>query len=177
MATVRVGDIMIPLDQYPHVLYTYTLQQAIEVIENSELNVGGRKSLPRSVLIFDENYQLMGMIRRRDILRGLEPEFLLDKPLEYRKKLFDVKVDPNLSELSYDKIIKGARENAKLPVSRFMKPIEVTVDYEDHIFKAIYEMNSRRLDLLPVMRNNEVIGVIRTVDVFHEVAKLLKEDQ
>ena len=173
MPNKRVGEIMIPLEKYPHIQHKTTLLQAIEVMENSVIDIHDQKVLPRSLLIFNDKYQLMGMIRRRDILRGLEPEFLAEKPLEYRKKLFDVKIDPNLSELSYDHMMKEVRDRAKLPVTQFMKRIDVTVDQEDHIFKAIYEMNSNRLNLLPVVKNNEVVGVVRTVDVFHEVAKLL----
>jgi CBS-domain-containing membrane protein len=141
------------------------------LIETSELERDGRKSLPRVVLVFDEKYQLMGMVRRRDILRGLEPDFLSQKPISYRRKLFDVKVDPNLSEISFDKIIFGVRERAERPVSEVMIPIETTVDYEDHIVKVIYEMNQHDLSILPVLRDNKVVGVVRTVDVFHEIAK------
>jgi CBS-domain-containing membrane protein len=171
MENIRAKDVLIPIDQYPHIPYWFTLRQAMMLIETSELERDGRKSLPRVVLVFDEKYQLMGMVRRRDILRGLEPDFLSQKPISYRRKLFDVKVDPNLSEISFDKIIFGVRERAERPVSEVMIPIEATVDYEDHIVKVIYEMNQHDLSILPVLRDNKVVGVVRTVDVFHEIAK------
>jgi CBS-domain-containing membrane protein len=171
MENIRAKDVLIPIDQYPHIPYWFTLRQAMMLIETSELERDGRKSLPRVVLVFDEKYQLMGMVRRRDILRGLEPDFLSQKPISYRRKLFDVKVDPNLSEISFDKIIFGVRERAERPVSEVMIPIEATVDYEDHIVKVIYEMNQHDLSILPVLKDNKVVGVVRTVDVFHEIAK------
>jgi CBS-domain-containing membrane protein len=171
MENIRAKDVLIPIDQYPHIPYWFTLRQAMMLIETSELERDGRKSLPRVVLVFDEKYQLMGMVRRRDILRGLEPDFLSQKPISYRRKLFDVKVDPDLSEISFDKIIVGVRERAERPVSEVMIPIETTVDYEDHIVKVIYEMNQHDLSILPVLRDNKVVGVVRTVDVFHEIAK------
>ena len=31
---------------------------------------------PRAVLVFDEKYQLMGILTLRDIIKGLEPRFL-----------------------------------------------------------------------------------------------------
>jgi predicted transcriptional regulator len=171
MKTIRAGDIMIPLDQYPHIPYWFTLRQAMIAMETAELEREGRKSLPRVVLVFDEKYQLMGMVGRRDILRGLEPDFLLEKPVKHRMQLFDVKVDPNLSEISFDKIIAGVRDRAERPVSEVMVPIAATVNYEDHIVKVIYEMNIHNLSLLPVLKDNKVVGVVRTVDVFHEIAK------
>jgi CBS-domain-containing membrane protein len=173
MEVKRAGDIMIPLDEYPHIPYWFTLRQTIAELENTVLEIQGRKSLPRAVLVFDEKYQLMGTARRRDILRGLEPEFLTDRSLDARKRMFNVKVDPNLSELSYEKLLEGIRKQAERPVREVMQPILTTVDHEDHVIKVIYEMVDHNLSLLPVMKDNKVVGVVRSVDLVHEVARLL----
>ena len=173
MEMKRAGEIMIPLDEYPHLPYWFTLRQATAELEKSEVEIDGRKSLPRAVLIFDEKYQLMGMARRRDIMRGLEPEFLMAKPIESRKTMFDVKVDPNLSELSYDKLLEGMRRQAERQISDVMRPIVATVDFEDHLVKIIYEMVDRGLSLLPVLKEGKVVGVVRSVDAFKEVAEIL----
>ena len=173
MEMKRAGDIMIPLDDYPHLPYWFTLRQATAELEKSEVEIHGRKSLPRAVLIFDEKYQLMGMARRRDIMRGLEPEFLLGRPIESRKTLYDVKVDPNLSELSYDKLLQGMRRQGQRPISDVMRPILTTVDFDDHLVKVIYEMVDRGLSILPVLKEGKVAGVVRSVDAFREIAEIL----
>jgi CBS-domain-containing membrane protein len=173
MEMKRAGDIMIPLDEYPHLPYWFTLRQATAELEKSEVEIDGRKSLPRVVLIFDEKYQLMGMARRRDIMRGLEPEFLMSRPIESRKTLFDVKVDPNPSELSYDKLLQGMRRQAERPISDVMRPILATVDVEDHLVKVIYEMVDRGVSVLPVLKEGKVVGVVRSVDAFREIAEIL----
>ena len=175
MKDIRAKDVLIPLDKYPHVPYWFTLRQAMVEIVSAEIDIHGHKSLPRAVLIFNEAYQLIGMVRRRDILKGLEPKFLLERPLQYRKKLFDVQVDPNLSLLSSDDFWKGVQEQAERPVSDIMIPIERTVESGDHIFKVIYEMNEYDLHLMPVLENKQVVGVVRTVDVFNAVYKLVME--
>jgi len=169
----RAEEIMIPLDKYPHVPYWFSLRQVMAVMEKTEFEINGRRSLPRFSLVFDEEYQLIGIVRRRDILRGLEPEFLTSKSLEYRKKLFDVKVDPNLSELSYDKLIKGVKEQAERPVSEVMRPIQATVSHDDHIVKVIYELVDTNVSLVPVLKEGQVVGVVRSVELFHEVASLI----
>ena len=173
METKRAGNLMIPLDRYPHIPYWFTLRQALVEMEKSELEINGRKSLPRVVLVFDDTYRLLGTVRRRDILRGLEPSFLTSQPLEYRKKLFDVKMDPNLSMLSPERLLEGLRERAERPVRDVMQPIKVTVDFHDHLVKVIYELVDNNLSLLPVLQNGKVVGVVRSVDVFHEIAQLL----
>jgi CBS domain-containing protein len=173
MENTRACDVMVPLDKYPHIPYWFTLRQAIVEMENSELEIDGRKSLPRMLLVFDEKYQLMGMARRRDIMRGLEPEFLRDKPLQHRKKLWDLQADPNLSELSFGRVMDAVKRLAEQPISEVMIPIEATVDYNDHIVRVIYEMNKHNLSLLPVLKDDKVVGVVRSVDVFHVVAEIL----
>ncbi len=173
MEDTRIKDIMIPLDQYPHVPYWFTLLQGMATMEKSQIDFKGRTSLPRVLLVFDENYQLCGWVRRRDILRGLEPEYLESRSLDYRKKLFDVQVDPNLAEISHEKILKGYKERSNKQISEVMSSIDMTLDFEDHIMKAIYEMVNYDLSLIPVMKNDKVVGVVRSVDIFHEVAKML----
>jgi predicted transcriptional regulator len=169
IAGKRAGDIMIPLDSYPHIPHWFTLRQAMAEIENTIIEIDDQKSLPRIVLVFDEKYNLMGMVRRRDILRGLQPDYVSSKSGD-SKKLFNVEVDPNLMEMSYDILIKNIKDRAEQPVSKVMIPITKTVEYEDHIMKVVHEMVTYNLSLLPVLCVSEVVGVVRSVDVFHEIA-------
>lgn len=174
METKRAGDIMIHMDEHPHIPHTSTLRQAIAEIENAEIDIHGRKSLPRVLLVLNDSGGLIGIVRRRDILRGLEPEFLSTKPLQYRRKLFDVKVDANLAELSFEQLVKNFHERAEKPVTSVMISDVKTVDYDDHITKIIYEMIANDVPLLPVILKDKVVGVVRSVDVFSEIAKYLK---
>ncbi len=170
MEAKRACDIMIPLEEYPHIPYWFTLRQAMAEMESSQLERDGRKSLPRGVLVFDERYQLLGMARRRDILRGLEPEFM---SFHHQRQPFDLAVDANLTELSFDKIASALRERAERPVSDVMLPVKVTVQAEEHIFKLVYEMTQSNLSFVPVLQGGKVVGVVRTVELFHEIARLI----
>jgi len=173
MAFKQAGDLMIPLDEYPHIPYWFTLRQTIAELESSVIEIEGKRSLPRWILIFDEKYQLLGTARRRDILRGLEPDFLTHHPLEVRKDMFSVEIDPNISELSYDKLVEGMRKQAERPVSDVMNPIITTVDYEDHLMKVIYELVDHNVSMVPVLKEKKVVGVIRSVDLLREVVRIL----
>jgi CBS domain containing-hemolysin-like protein len=173
METRRVGEIMIPLDHYPHLPVWSSLLEAIRMMYESQLDHRGRKSLPRVILLFDLDGSISGFVRRRDLMRGLEPKFLVSQPLEYRMKPFDVQVDSNLSELPIDKVVKGIREQVDRPVSDLMHPVDRTIDFDDHLLKAVYEMVNHSLSILPVIQDHKVVGVIRTVDVFHELAELV----
>jgi CBS-domain-containing membrane protein len=174
---IRVRDFMIPVDRYPSVRDNAPLREAVAVIENAQLEVELRKSLPRALLVFDGIHVLVGTVRRRDILRGLEPRFLVSQPLEYRRKLFDVAVDPNLAELSFDRVIQGIREQADRPVSDVMQPLQSILSADDHLMKAVWEMVSYDLTLIPVVEGKSLVGVLRSVDAFHQVARLLKKQE
>jgi CBS domain-containing protein len=170
----RVAEVMIPLDRYPSVRPDDTLRRAVSVIEDSHLEVGRRRSLPRVLLVVENGEELVGILRRRDIMRGLEPRFLVSQRMEYRKKFFDVAVDPNLSELPFDRVVKGIQAQADRPVRDVMRGVEATIQPDDHVMKAVYEMVSLNQSLIPVVQDGRVLGVIRSVDVFHELAQLLR---
>lgn len=170
----RVREVVIPLARYPSLRDTATLAEAVALMESAVLDVDGRQSLPRVLLVFDEIEVLVGYVRRRDLMMGLEPRFLVVQPLAYRKKLFDVAVDPNLSELSHDRVEQGIREQGGRPITDVMRPIETVVQADDHIMKAIYEMVSQDLSLIPVVDGGRLVGVVRSVELFHEMALVLR---
>lgn len=169
----HLRDIMIPIESYPSVPDTASLREAVQLIASAQLEVELRKSLPRCLLVFDGIGILVGYVRRRDLLRGLEPRFLLSRPLEYRNKPFDIAIDPNLAELPFDRMINGIRDQGARRVSDVMRPIEAILAADDHVMKAVSTMVSLDLSLIPVVDRKDLVGVVRSVDVFNEMAKLL----
>lgn len=176
MKDVRAGDVMIDLEKYPHVPYWFTLRQAMAEFEGTAIEINGQVSLPRVLLVFDEKYNLMGMLRRRDILRGMEPRMLAQLSDEDRLEMFDSAKDPSFSKVPFDKILEGVENQAEQEIGEFMIPIETAVDYNDHIFTIIYEMNFQDTYLLPVLKDGTLIGVVRTVDVFRKMAEYMIGD-
>jgi hypothetical protein len=164
---------MVPLEEYPSIPNTLTLGGAIAEMSVQILRKG-QASLPRVALVFDERSgDLLGMLRRRDVMRGLEPSFMLSGSQEYERKLFNVDVDPNLAELPHDKFVAGIRKRASRPVSEFMIPIKATINHDDHIMTAICEIVDQNTSLLPVLKDNSVIGVVRSVELLDELALII----
>ncbi|MFC1563356.1 HPP family protein [candidate division KSB1 bacterium] len=173
MEKVLVSDIMIYLDEYPAVINTATIREVIEKMETFQITVNESKSLPRVILVLDKKDRLVGFVRRRDILAGLEPSFLQSKMLKYQKKLFDIKIDPGLSELSFETLIKGLKSRCEKSVSEIMVTDIITINYDDHLIKAINLMVENDITFLPVMNKNKVVGVARSIEVFREIAKYI----
>jgi len=171
MEAKRVEDLIIYLDEYPAILSTATIHEAVEIFEDFQITVGTRQSLPRTLLVMNKQDHLVGLIRRRDLLRGLLPDYLEGDRLTYKKKWFDVKVDPNLTELSFEKLISHFRERAERPVRDIMLTEIITINYGDNLLKAVSLIVDNDITLLPIMNNSKVVGVVRSVDVFNEIAK------
>jgi CBS-domain-containing membrane protein len=174
MAFKRVGDIMILLDKYPHLPHWFTIRQALADIEGAQYEVGaGQISSPRTALVFDEAYRLLGQIRRRDILRGMGPCPIAKKDLHIKDQDISMRPDPDLWELSYDKTLETLLEQSEQKVSELMQPIVVTLEFDDPLMKAVSVFIEHDLALIPVLRDGQVVGVVNTVCVCHELAKII----
>ncbi len=157
-------DLMIPLEDYPHIPYWFTLRQAMAIIREAAIKFEGRFE-PRAVLVFDEKYQLMGILTLRDIITGLEPKFLQETSL--------IKMDPSLTVLMGNFFGPKMKEQSQRPVSEVMSPIKVTVNAEDPITKPLYLMIKENAGLIPVMQGGKVAGMLRLSDLFGEISKMV----
>ncbi len=173
MDDITAETLMIPLDSYPHVPYWFTLRQAIVEMEKTQLEVEGRKSLPRVVLVFDEEYRLIGMVRRRDILRGMSPD-AMQESIERRGEQ-----DPGLTrdrrpaESSGGSTLDEIRTRAERPVQEVMTPIRISVPHDARLMEIIQVLVVNDASLVPVLKDNLVSGVIRSTDVLHAIGKLI----
>ncbi len=163
----KVKDLMIPLEDYPHIPYWFTLRQAMAIVREAAVKFESSFE-PRSVLVFDEKYQLMGILTLRDIIKGLEPRFLKESLL--------VKMDPSLTVLLGDLFGPNVKQESQKPVSDVMTPIKVMANADDPIAKAVYLMIKENVGMMPVMRDNKVAGMIRLSDLFNEISKLVLGD-
>ncbi len=160
-------ELMIPLEDYPHIPYWYTLRQAMAIVREATVKFEGAFE-PRAILVFDEKYQLMGILTLRDIITGLEPKFLQETSL--------VKMDPSLTVLLGDFCGPKMKEQSQRPVSEVMSPIKVTVDAADPIAKPLYLMIKENVGLIPVMQSGKVAGMLRLSDLFGEISKMVLGD-
>ena len=163
----KVKDFMIPLEDYPHIPYWFTLRQAMAIVREASIKFEGSFE-PRAVLVFDEKYQLMGMLTLRDIIKGLEPKFAKDAGL--------IKADPNLAVLMGDMFGPGMKEASQKPVSEVMSPIKVTVNGDDPITKALFQMILDNVGMMPVLLDKKVVGMVRMSELFKEISTVVLGD-
>jgi len=160
-------QLMIRLEDYPHIPYWFSLRQAMAIVREAAIKFEGQFE-PRAVLVFDEKYQLMGILTLRDIIRGLEPRFLHETAL--------IKTDPSLTVLLGDYFGPQMTDQSQRTVSEVMSPIKITVNAEDPFTKPLYLMIKENVGLIPVMQGGKVVGMLRLSDLFGEVSKLVLGD-
>src|SRR4030042_6088547 len=157
-------DLMIPLVDYPHIPYWFTLRQAMAIVREAALKFEMTFE-PRAVLVFDEKYQLMGILTLRDIIKGLEPKFLQESSL--------IKGDPGLAVLVGNLFGPNIQQQSQRPVSEVMSPMKVTVNAGGSLPKALFLMIKEDVGLMPVMEGGKVAGMLRLSDLFVEISRLV----
>jgi len=165
-------DVMIGIFEYPHVPYWFSIGQAIRIVKVSFIS-SKKYPDPMAILVFDEKYNLMGTLTLKDILRGLEPQFL--KP---SGKAQVAEEDESALSLIWDTLFdKGAKELVEKPVSEIMAPAKYFVEPGDPLTKAAYLMLHHDLVLLPVLENKKkFVGLVRMIEVFDEISSaIIKE--
>jgi len=163
----KVKEVMIPLEDYPHIPYWFSLRQAMAIVREEAIEFENFFEF-REVLVFDEKYQLMGILTLRDIIKGLAPRFLHETAL--------VKSDPSLIKLIGDLFGPGLKEAAQKPVSEVIQPIKVSIQGDDPIAKAIFLMITEDVDIMPVIQGSKLAGMVRMSDLFGEISQLLSDE-
>jgi CBS-domain-containing membrane protein len=158
-AEKKVRDLVIPLADYPHMPYWASLKEALVQLTLAQQGRGPEERR-RKVLVFDEAYNLQGILTQRDIMRGVEPESLRDQP--------DGGAAP-----PREGFIAAAQQQAKKPIKEFMAPLGSTVQADDDPLKASHLMVHEGTDLIPVLDGGKVLGVVRLEDVFREISRTI----
>ena len=167
-----VKDILIPLTDYPHIPYWFSVREAIAMLKAVAADPT-KKVLPYLVLVFDEKYQLLGYMGIREMLRGIEPRFMKSK--EAPRYLGPEDVDLTLGTLWKDLFTRRCKEEAKKPVREVMAPIRATIKVTDSIVKAAFTMLQTDTWIIPVMEGKKVAGIVRLVDIFKELTTQVLE--
>jgi Mg/Co/Ni transporter MgtE len=164
----KIRDVMVDIFEFPHIPYWYTIKQAIEMIQTA--STGEKNIHPPVILVFEEKYNLVGVLGEREILRGLEPKYL--SPAVHAQFVQD---DESALALIWDSMFDAKnKEHSNRPVSDVMLPAKHFVDVDDPLTKAAYLLVRHDLSVLPVLENKKkMVGVVRMSEILDELSKAL----
>ena len=129
----------------------------------------------RNILVLDDDDHLQGYLSLRDLIRAVGPDYLRkrepnlkgNQPFNFEGLSQDLTALSSLWEEGFSN--KVYDELAK-PVSGYMTLMEDQISLEDHIARAIFMMLAHDVLILPVVEDEQVIGVVRLVDLFERIA-------
>lgn len=166
----KTKNLMVDVYRYPHIPADISLKQGIEIIKESMLTEKACFQ-PMIALVFD-NKRLVGTLRMRDILQGLEPAFM-------KASTHAEGYEPVMAELAsvWDTLFDSeSKELVEKPIKEVMRPVKVYVEPEDPVVKAAYLMIHNDLMILPVIENKKkLVGLVRMIEVFGDLSDSVLE--
>lgn len=164
-----VRDFVTPLAQYPHVRSTATLADVLAAVAVSREAADSF----RNVLVLDGAGSLLGVLGLRDMLHALLPDYLKVASTHYEGGQGDT---ASLAPLWQEDCAALCRRAAAAQVGADLAPVAAAVGVDDSMAKAIYLFATQPLDVLPVVENERVLGVVRLVDVARAVAQAVRDE-
>ncbi len=183
MEIITAEDLMVPVEEYATVREDATLQDAVFALEEAQerRNKSKRPYMHRGILVLDAKGKVVGKIGMIDALMALEPRY---KEIGDVRSLSGSGFNPNflrtmleamnfcdvsLSELCAKAAVKKVRDFMYTPTEGEF------VDAEASLCDAIHQFVIGRHMGLLVVRDGEIIGILRLSDVFMKVFEMLKQ--
>jgi cytidylate kinase len=172
-------DVMLPPERYPHCRLSCTIREAIVALSASAVKLqDGYIMLPRYVLVLDDGDRLVGVVSRRELLKGLIPHLRDDRETEAHIKELVPFAGSTPSELRIrwtSLFSRAAIEASKAPIQSVMVPIKGTVQVDDSLSTVISTMLYHGVDLVAVLDGEKVAGVVLMTNIFDIVAQFIME--
>ena len=170
---------MLPPENYPHCRLTCTMREAIVALSASAVKLqDGYIMLPRYVVVLDDDDRLVGVVSRRELLKGLVPHLHEDLETEaHIKELvpFGGSMPSELSIRWTSLFSRSAIEASMMPIQSVMVPIKGTVQVDDTLSTVISTMLFHRVDLVAVLDGEKVAGVVLMTNIFDIIAQFIME--
>ncbi len=177
-AESTAADVMIPLTSYPHIHQDVSIREAIVALGASTVRLAdGHLIPPRYVMVLDAHDSIVGVISRRDLLKGLIPQ--IESLERARDQIAHVAPHVDMPELMLHEwtslFSDAALVNARRPVQGIMASVRATVEVHDNLSVVFSTMLHHHIDLVPVMDKGRAVGVVLMTDVFDTVAQFVLE--
>jgi CBS domain-containing protein len=168
-----VEEVMVPLEAYTTVRSSQTVREAIGELKKSfasELTTSRiMETGHRSVLVFDDAGSVQGILAIRDLLEAIMPAYL-NAPRPFTAD--SIQYSPMFWKGMFTIEVKAL---AKKKMKDVMSPAPLTVDAASNLMEAAYKMVMNKERRLVVVKEGQVVGVIREQDLFFEMERIQRE--
>ncbi len=150
---------MRPLDQYSYVKEDETVQEALRLADKAR-----DKGKPLCLIVVGEEpvekEVIKGFVTAAELVFGLAAHFLKGAqksgPIFWEGQL----------EAEY-------QEGVKRRVGEIMVPIKACARESEMLMEAVFLLNKHQVDFLPVISEDDVVGMIHLEDLLKEISKMV----
>lgn len=175
----KASDVMLTLNQYPNCLGNCNIREAIVALSASAIKLeDGHFVLPRYLLIRNSENELVGVVGRRELLKGLVPHLREDHETAAHIQKFVPFSGGTPSEIFIrwtSLFSKAALDASKESIQSVMVPIRGAVQIDDSLSTVITTMLFHDIDLVAVLDGTKVVGVVLMTNIFDIVAQFVME--
>jgi len=180
METMKVKELMVPLEEYAVISEDTTLSEAVYALEESRLKYDTHGYRHRAVLVKDVSGAIVGKLSQWDLLRSLEPKY---------KQIGDLKHFSGFGLSSeFLRSIIDRYELWQRPLDDLCRKASVLrvgdlvsspgegelIDAEASLNQAIHQLIIGHNQSLLVKSKEQVVGILRLSDVFGEIASRMR---
>ena len=158
----KVREVMIPLKDYPHIPQWFTLRQAVAILRESTIKYAGVYK-PRAALVFNKDHRLAGILTIRDLLKGLQLDFLQGEVPVPAAATMDDLLGPDI------------KQQAERAVSEVMVPVKASVQADASLVQALFAIIKENVGTMPVLEDDRVVGMVRLTELFLEISREILE--
>jgi cytidylate kinase len=175
----KASDVMLRPERYPNCRLSCTIREAIVALSASAVKLqDGYIMLPRYVLVLDDDDRLVGVVSRRELLKGLIPHLHEDREAAaHIKELvpFGGNMPTEMSIRWTSLFSRSAIQASTAPIQSVMVPIKGTVQIDDTLSTVVSTMLFHGVDLVAVVDGEKVAGVVLMTNIFDVIAQFIME--
>lgn len=178
MEEKKVKDVMLPIEEYATIPAGSTVQEALVALNKAQLGLTYDRHHHRAILVLDPEGDVVGKLTHLSILGSLQPHLLGNDDMQFLDRAGLTLEFVESMEESYRHMntsLEGLCARAgQLGVEDAMVPTYESIDEEATLAEAIGRAVSAHVQSMLVTRHGKVAGILRTSDVFEEVADLIR---
>jgi CBS domain containing-hemolysin-like protein len=180
MKTIKVKELMVPLEDYATVPSGAMLLQAVLALEKAQMSLDPSRHKHRAILVLNESGKVVSKMTMKSILVALEPNYgkvegsdVLERS-GYSPDLIKSMLEDNAL---WTRPMQLVRERAaKIRVVDFMQiPSETEYIHENATLgEAVHQFIVSPYHSLLVTHEDDVVGILRLSDIFTKVCDIIK---
>lgn len=182
MKTIKVKELMVPLEAYATVSKDETLLEAILDLEKAQKSLDPTRFKHRAILVLDEDGKVVSKITMKNFMVALEPKYgKVESTGVLKRSGYSPELIRSMLEdhgLWVEPLKFFCERATAIKVGEFVQaPSEDEyIDSDANLGEAIQQLVAYPYHSLLVKQDDDVIGILRLSDVFTKVCSILKGD-